>query len=179
MDFIANPDRRRAHQLLMESGYDGTPVVVMLPTDQPTLRKLPAVAAQLLREAGFKVDLQSMDWESLVERRARKDGWNIFITGAVAVNVKNPVSSFYLSGACDKAWPGWPCDPELERLRDAFARAGNDESRKMIAEQVQVQAMKIGAYVPLGEYVIAKALRKTVTGLLPGYNMVLWNVEKQ
>jgi peptide/nickel transport system substrate-binding protein len=48
----------------------------------------------------------------------------------------NPISSFYLNAACDKAWPGWPCDAELEKLRDAFARAGDDKSRKMIAEQV-------------------------------------------
>jgi hypothetical protein len=39
--------------------------------------------------------------------------------------------------------------------------------------------MEIGAYVPLGEYVIAKAVRKNVKGLLSSYNMVLWNVEKQ
>ena len=31
------------------------------------------VAAQLLRQAGFKVDLQAMDWQTLVGRRAKKD----------------------------------------------------------------------------------------------------------
>ncbi len=33
MDFIAKPDMKRAQQLLKESGYDGTPVVIMQPTD--------------------------------------------------------------------------------------------------------------------------------------------------
>ena len=73
MDFIAKPDIKRAQQLLKESGYDGTPVVIMQPTDLVVISKLPLVAAQLLRQAGFKVDLQSMDWQTLVSRRAKKD----------------------------------------------------------------------------------------------------------
>ncbi len=180
MDFIANPNLKRAHQLLMESGYDGTPVVLMQATDQTALTKLPGVASQLLRQAGFKVKMQSMDWQTLVSRREKKEGWNIFMTSTGAVTVMNPVSSFYLDATCyPKGWPGWPCDPELERLRDAFARADDDKTRKLIAEQVQARAVEIGAYVPLGEYKTARAVRKTVTGLLAGYSMVLWNVEKQ
>ena len=53
----------------------------MQPTDLAIIAKLPVVAAQLLREAGFKVDMQSMDWQTLVSRRAKKDGWNIFLDG--------------------------------------------------------------------------------------------------
>jgi peptide/nickel transport system substrate-binding protein len=42
--------------------------------DRPgQIQKLPDVAAQLLRQAGFKVDLQAMDWQTLVGRRAKKD----------------------------------------------------------------------------------------------------------
>jgi len=179
MDFIANPDGKRAHQLLIESGYDGTPVVVMQPTDQPTIAKLPGVASQLLSAAGFKVDMQSMDWQTELARRNKKEGWSLLITATGAVTVMNPISNYFLSGSCDKAWPGWPCDPEIEKLRDEFARALDDKSRKVLAEQVQVRAMGIGAYVPLGEYVRAIAARKSVKGLLPGYSMVLWNVDKQ
>ena len=53
---------KRAQALLKTSGYDGTPVVILKPTDLAVLNKLPDVAAQLLRQAGFKVDLQPMDW---------------------------------------------------------------------------------------------------------------------
>jgi peptide/nickel transport system substrate-binding protein len=108
-----------------------------------------------------------------------KSGWNIFITASGAATVMDPVSNFALSAACDKAWPGWPCDPELEKLRDEFARASDDKARKVLAEDVQVRAMEIGVYVPLGEYVRAIAARNTVKGLVQGYSMVLWNVEKQ
>jgi peptide/nickel transport system substrate-binding protein len=179
MDFIAKPDLKRAQQLLKESGYNGTPVVVLRPTDQAILAKLPVVATQLLRQAGFNVDMQSMDWQTLVSRRAKKEGWNIFLTGSGAALVMNPLSNSPLSGACDKAWFGWPCDSELEKLRDGFAHADADKERKAIAEQIQVRAMEIGTHVPVGEYVQAVAARKTVKGLLVGYFTVMWNVEKQ
>src|SRR4029077_17372795 len=142
-----------ARQLLSESGYDGTPVVVMQPTDLAIIAKLPVVASQLLRDAGFKVDMQSMAWQTLVSRRAKKDGWNIFLTGAGAEQVENPISNNMLSAACDKAFWGWACAPKLQTLRDAFARAGDDQARKALAEQIQARAMEVGALVPLGEYV--------------------------
>src|SRR3981189_2925428 len=51
-----------AKKALAESGYDGTPIVIMAPGDVVTLKAQPVVAAQLLREAGFKVDLRATDW---------------------------------------------------------------------------------------------------------------------
>ena len=60
------------------------------------------------------------------------------------------------------------------------SRAGDENERKTIAEQVQVRAMEIGTHVPLGEYVTPVAARKNVKGLLFGrQTMILWNVEKQ
>src|SRR5580700_5705749 len=70
-----------AKKLLAESGYDGTPVVIMAPGDVVTLKAQPIVAAQLLRDAGFKVDVQATDWQTVVTRRAsqkppKEGGWN-------------------------------------------------------------------------------------------------------
>src|SRR6516165_10569937 len=48
-----------AKKLLAQSGYDGTPVLLMAPTDVVTLKTQPIVMAQLLRQAGFKVDVQA------------------------------------------------------------------------------------------------------------------------
>src|SRR4030081_562034 len=59
-----------AKKLLAESGYDGTPIVIMAPGDVVTLKAQPIVAAQLLRDAGFKVDVQATDWQTVVTRRA-------------------------------------------------------------------------------------------------------------
>ena len=96
-------------------------------TDLKVLTNLAPVAKSLMEKAGFKVDMQSMDWQTLVARRAKKDppsagGWNAFLTAWVAADVMNPVSTAYVNSACDKASFGWPCDAEMEKLRDDFAR---------------------------------------------------------
>jgi peptide/nickel transport system substrate-binding protein len=184
MEFIARPDLNRARQLLKESGYDGTPIVIMQPTDLSVIAKLPVVAAQLLRQAGFRVDLQAMDWQTLVSRRAKKDppsqgGWNIFCTIFASVDMANPIANQPLSGACDKAWFGWACDAELEKLRDAFARTDDPAEQRRLAQAVQARAMEVGTYVPLGEYLIPVAARRNVSGLVVGHFLVLWNVEKK
>src|SRR6201997_701482 len=59
-----------AKKALAESGYDGTPIVVLAATDVQLLKPQPLVVAQALRDAGFQVDLQSMDWQTVVSRRA-------------------------------------------------------------------------------------------------------------
>src|SRR3954452_3861138 len=92
-----------AKKLLAESGYDGTPVVILAPGDVVTLKAQPIIAAQLLREAGFKVDVQATDWQTVVSRRAsqkppKEGGWNMFFTNLTAADVLNPVSLLQING---------------------------------------------------------------------------------
>src|SRR5947208_131665 len=103
-----------AKKLLAESGYDGTPVVIMAPGDVVTLKAQPIVAAQLLRDAGFKVDVQATDWQTVVGRRAsqkppKEGGWNMFFTNWVGADVMNPVVNVSISGkGKNGGWFGWP-----------------------------------------------------------------------
>ena len=174
---------RKAQALLKDSGYDGTTVVILKPTDIATINKLPDVAAQLLRQAGFKVDVQAMDWQTMVGRRAKKDtpdkgGWNLFLTAFVAPDMWNPISNFGLNGGCDKAWFGWPCDAKLEQLRDQFAHSTDEPARKKLAEQLQARGFEIGTHAPVGEYVAPSAVRKGITGLVVGPGDFYWNIRK-
>ncbi len=183
MEFLIKPDMKRAQRLLKESGYDGTPVVLLQPTDLAVIAKLPLVAAQLLRQAGFKVDVQSMDWQTEVARLAKKDppakgGWNAYLAAFSAVDIMDPAASRLMNAGCEKAIAGWPCDAELEKLRDAYMRAQTTEERKAIAEQAQVRAMQIGTHVPLGEFVVEPAARKNIKGAFPGYLLTAWGLEK-
>src|SRR5882757_8132086 len=61
---LKSGDIAEAKKLLAEAGYDGTPVVILAPTDVISLKPQPIVAAQLLRQAGFQVTVQSMDWQT-------------------------------------------------------------------------------------------------------------------
>ena len=153
-----------AKKLLAESGYDGTPVVVMAPGDVVTLKAQPIVAAQLLREAGFKVDVQATDWQTVVTRRAsqkppKEGGWNMFFTNWVAADVVQPVVNVSIGGrGKNGGWFGWPEDAKIEELRDDFARASSPDEQKKIAADIQKEAYDQVIYIPLGQYLVPSAL---------------------
>ena len=73
LDDVLNGNAAKAKQLLAEAGYDGTPIVLMQSTDLQVLTNLAPVAKAQLERAGFKVELQAMDWNTVVARRARKE----------------------------------------------------------------------------------------------------------
>src|SRR6201996_7963200 len=80
-----------AKKELAASGYDGTPVVIMAPGDVVTLKAQPIVAAQALKDAGFKVDVQATDWSTVISRRTsqkpvKDGGWNMFFTNWVSAD---------------------------------------------------------------------------------------------
>ncbi|HXH42422.1 MAG TPA: ABC transporter substrate-binding protein [Bradyrhizobium sp.] len=174
-----------AKKALAESGYDGTPIVIMAPGDVTTLKAQPIVAAQLLREAGFKVDLQATDWQTVVSRRAsqkppKEGGWNMFFTNWVGADILNPISNVPTSGRGTKGgWFGWFEDAKIEELRDKYARAATPAEQKAIAAEVQARALEQVAYLPLGEYQIPSIWRKSLTGVLGGAaTPVFWNIDK-
>ena len=181
-DEVLTSNMKKAQELLKEGGYDGTPVVLMQSTDLKVLTNLAPVAKSLMEKAGFKVDMQSMDWQTLVARRTKKDppnagGWNAFLTAWVTADISNPVGTAYLNSACDKALFGWPCDETMEKLRDQFARESDPAKQKAIAEAVQARNMEITAEIPVGEYLQPVAMRKNVRGLLTAPAPVMWNLE--
>ena len=174
-----------AKKLLAESGYDGTPVVIMAPGDVVTLKAQPIVAAQLLREAGFKVDVQATDWQTVVTRRAsqkppKEGGWNMFFTNWAAADVVNPIASLPVSGkGKNGGWFGWPEDAKLESMRDAYARSVSPDEQKKIAADIQAQVYDQVIYIPLGQYMAPSAWRKSLTGVLGGpATPVFWNIDK-
>jgi peptide/nickel transport system substrate-binding protein len=184
-DATLKQDLAKAKQLLQEGGYDGRPIVLMDPTDIPALHNAALVTAQLLRKVGVNVQVQAMDWSTLTSRRAEKKapeegGWHLFHTSWVAPDVFNPVANIGVSGGCtEKAWFGWPCDEQLEKLRDAWSRTTDPAEQKRLATEVQLAAYNNVPYVITGQYFSIRAYRKNVKGYIAGPVPFLWNISKQ
>lgn len=172
---------KKARELLQEAKYDGTPVVLMHSTDLQVLTNLAPVAKSLMEKAGFKVDMQSMDWQTVVARRAKKEapeagGWNAFLTSWVAGDLLNPVMAGFFNSSCDKAMFGWPCDEQIEKLRDDFARALDIDKQKDIVAALQKRVAEYPTHVHLGQWYNPGALRKNVEGVVAAPAPVLWNI---
>jgi len=181
---LVKPDFEKARALLKEAGYDGTPIVLMQSTTLPVLTNTAPVTKALLEQAGFKVEMQSMDWQTLVTRRTKKDppnagGWNVFHTFSVAADILNPISDSYMVAQGDKSWFGWPTDPEMEKLRDGYAKETDPAKAKALAGAVQARALETAQYGWIGQWYGPGAARSNVTGWLKAPVPVMWNIEKK
>ncbi|MHA1529789.1 MAG: ABC transporter substrate-binding protein [Alphaproteobacteria bacterium] len=179
-EVIKTADIDKAAAALKAAGYDGTPVVIMQPTDIPLLSAFSLVSAEMLRKIGMTVEVQAMDWSTLTSRRAMRDpvsegGWNMFHTWWIGADVIDPMAIAF-SGNPDKGWFGWPSDEELEVARAAFAVAGSLEEKQEIAKKVQERLWAIGATGELGQFFVPVAYRKNVTGLIKSPVQFFWNM---
>ena len=69
-ELLREKDTEKAKALLAEAGYDGTPVVILDPTDVPVAHGQALVTAQALRDIGMNVELSALDWATMTSRRA-------------------------------------------------------------------------------------------------------------
>lgn len=182
---IQPPNIEHAKELLKEGGYNGEPIVLMHPTDNALVGAITPVVAQALRSIGMTVDMQSMDWQTLVARRAKMDpvsegGWHLFPTFFTNIDLLNPVSnpSVNTKGR-NGGFLGWPEDAEIETMRDAFAKEPDRAKQKQIAEAIQARVYDQVVHIPLGQNTLKAAYRDTLSGLVKGPVTVFWNIEKQ
>ncbi|MEI8145614.1 MAG: ABC transporter substrate-binding protein [Alphaproteobacteria bacterium] len=174
----------KSRQLLQQAGYNREPVVLLHSTDLQVLTNLAPVAKSLLERGGFVVDMQSMDWQTVVARRVKRDpptagGWSAMLTSWVAADILNPVMAGFFNASGDRAAFGWPNDPEMEALRGRFARAGTPAEQKQIAEAVQRRVAEFPTHVHLGQWYQPSAMRSNVSGMLTAPAPVFWNIEKR
>jgi peptide/nickel transport system substrate-binding protein len=183
---VLNGNAQKAREMLKEAGYDGTVVVMPQPSDLNVIKQLPLVAKAQLERAGFKVEVQATDWTTMVNRLVTKKGppseggWNAFATSWVQVDILDPLMTPYLAATCDKARAGWPCDEEMEKLRDKYVRAATPAEKKAVAEDVQRRFVEIVTHVHLGEWTGASAVRANIeTRPVPPPVTTFWGVSKK
>ncbi|MCC7282289.1 MAG: ABC transporter substrate-binding protein [Acetobacteraceae bacterium] len=173
-----------ARRLFREGGYAGQPIVIIAPGDNEIIKGFGTMAAERLREAGLAVDIQYMDFATMMSRRNRQDapaqgGWNIFPMWSYGFELDNPVGSVALSASCtDASYAGWACSPAIEALKNAWAKESDPARRQEIVARIQAEAAELVPIVPVGQFFAPVAYRRNVTGLLSTPLPVFWNVEK-
>jgi peptide/nickel transport system substrate-binding protein len=178
------PDLDRARQLVRESGYDGTPVVVIGGSDIPAYQRLSLVTVDLLQKIGFKVDLQLSDWGSVATRRQKKDppaqgGWNLFHTSVNGAQLSSPLTSPSTITTCDgKNFPGWPCDQVEEDMRLRYIREPDAAKRMALLQDMHRRLWEVVPYLPLGQFVQPFLWRSNISGVLRSNVLAFWNISK-
>jgi peptide/nickel transport system substrate-binding protein len=174
-------DITAARKAVTDAGYKGEKVVVLAPTDFPSLKALADVGSDLMTRLGFNVDYQAMDWGSVVTRRASKNpvergGWSVFHTFWDGLDHLSPATNVMLRGNGDAASPGWPTNAKIETLRDQWFDATDLAAQKSLAADIQREAFDSVPYIPLGQNFVTTAYRG-LSGVLDGF-VIFWNVRK-
>ncbi len=174
-------DLGAARAALKASAYAGQRVVVLSPTDYPPVRPLCQVTADLLQKTGFTVDLQEMDWGSVIQRRTNREsvdkgGWSVFCTYGSAGGYSTPATSQLVRGQGAAGWFGWWTSPQAEELTQDWLSAPDPTAQKRIASELSRLAMNEVATIPLGISYPKTAYRKSITGVLQGVAPYPWNV---
>jgi peptide/nickel transport system substrate-binding protein len=159
----------------------------MDPTDQSNLHMLAQVLSEHMKKVGLGVDLQAMDWSTLVSRRAIKTpppadrgGWHVFPTAWPSATMMDPFFNPPLDTSCDgKNWFGWPCDAELARLRLASIAAKTDDERHQTVEAIQRRFFEAAPYAYAGQFFPPVAYQNDrLRGVIGLAAPVYWNMEK-
>ena len=144
------------------------------------------VLAQELQQIGVNVDVQQMDYNTLLSKRRNsgpidQGGWKSPADmGRFGPNQMNPLTNSSLSATCDQntAYPGWACSAELEALRSQWAGAPQNQ-RKQLGEQIQKTGLDTVVTVPLGQFYQPVAYRTALTGVLQTPYFAMWNLDKK
>jgi peptide/nickel transport system substrate-binding protein len=164
------PDRERARRLMREAGYKGEPVRWMATQFYDWMYKSALAAKQQLEDVGFTVDLQVLEWATVVQRRNDPKLYDVFTTG---IGFQTDPSQLVVL-SCD--WPGWTCDPKLEELQRRLACETDFARRKAIWDDIQRWFWEEVPVAKLGDFFSLRIKQKAVTGYANRYRPFFWNV---
>lgn len=177
-------DWNRAKKLIAEAGYNGEKINLLTAVDYPVSQAQSLVTFEMLKKLGLNVEMVAVDWGTLLKRRTSKDGvdkggWSLFHTTIPPFDLLDPATNAWMRGNGEKAFPGWPSDPKLEQLHDAYFGATDEAQRRKIADDAQRQAFESVPYIPTGQFYFYTAYRTSLSGRIPMHVPALWDISKK
>jgi peptide/nickel transport system substrate-binding protein len=168
---------------LAKAGYKGEKLVILNPTDFPTIGPLGQVTYAALKQAGMNAELAESDWGTVIQRRAsrepvEKGGWSVFHTWGSGAAWANPAVSSIVRGLGADGWFGWWKGPHVEEMVSQWLDAPDDATRKRLSDEINKEALEGVATIPLGQSFIRTMYRTSITGVMPGNSPYPWNVRR-
>ncbi|WP_210258503.1 ABC transporter substrate-binding protein [Devosia sp. 919] len=176
-------DYERAKSDLEAAGYQGEKVVILNPTGMASISSMAVITADQLKKAGFNVELQDMDWGTLLERRRSREstdngGWSIFCSAWPPISIANPALNVAMRGDGASGYAGWYENAELEAMIGEWLQATSEDDGKYLFERIQALLIEELPTVPLGTYYTAVAFRSDISGLDPAPVIYPWLLDR-
>jgi peptide/nickel transport system substrate-binding protein len=163
-----DPDKARG--LMKQAGYRGEKVRLLCSPQYDYMIKVGQVAYANLTDVGFNIDLQVIDWATLLQVRQKPDQWEAFVTGEggeidpAQVNVFNP------------DYPGWWDSPDKRAVMNAFLTETDHQKRLAVWKQLHDLFYQEAPSLKVGDFYSPYGVAKKVKGYTPMPWPAFWNV---
>lgn len=153
-----------------KAGYNGQPVRIMASRQYEFHYNMALVMAEQLKKAGFKTELQVVDWATLVQRRNDPKLWDLYFTHSGLF--PEPMLSPPQLG--DGA-PGWWDTPAKKAALTAFNQETNLAKRGPLWGRVQQLVYDEVPFIEVGKFNSLSARSARLQGYTPSVWPFFWN----
>lgn len=153
-----------------QAGYKGEPVRILTSRQYDFHYNMALIMAEQLKRAGFKAELNVVEWATLLQRRADPKLWDIYITHSGLF--PEPMLSPPQLG--DGA-PGWWSSPAKQAALAALNQEPNPAKRGPLWGKVQQVVYDEVPYVHVGKFASLSARSPALQNYNPATYPFFWN----
>lgn len=163
-------DPKGAKEAAAKAGYDGKPIRIMASRQYEFHYNMALVMSEQLKKAGFKTDLQVVDWATLVQRRNDAKLWDVYFTHSGLF--PEPMLSPPQLGDGAPGW--WETDTKKKALA-AFNAETDPAKRGQLWGQVQQTVYDEVPFIEVGKFNSLSARSAKLEGYTPAIWPFFWN----
>jgi peptide/nickel transport system substrate-binding protein len=161
----------KAKEMAEKAGYKGEPIRVLTSRQYDFHYNMAMVMAEQLKRAGFKAQLDVVDWATLVQRRNDPKLWDMYVTHSG--QFPEPMLSPPQLG---NGAPGWWSTPAKDKLLAEFNHEVDPAKRGALWGKVQQLVYEEVPYIVVGRFSSLSARSPAVEGYSPTVWPFFWNV---
>jgi peptide/nickel transport system substrate-binding protein len=163
-------DAKKSKGQAEQAGYKGEPVRILTSRQYDFHYNMALIMAEQLKRAGFKAELNVVEWATLLQRRADPKLWDIYITHSGLF--PEPMLSPPQLG--DGA-PGWWSSPAKQAALAALNQEPNPAKRGPLWAKVQQVVYDEVPYINVGKFASLSARAPSLQGYTPYTYPFFWN----
>lgn len=165
-----NNNPKMAREMASQAGYKGQPIRILASRQYGFHYNMALVFAEQLKKAGFRTELQIVDWATLIQRRADAKLWDIFFSHANSQPEPMLAPPQFSSGA-----PGWWESDAKKSVLGKFNAATDPAERSALWGSVQQLVYEEVPFLRVGNFNSLAARSNQLEGLTPMNWPFFWN----
>ena len=169
LDQYNQNDPAKAAEYLKAANYDGTPLRILTSRQYEFHFKMAEVAKVALEAAGFKVEMNVVDWATLGQQRNDPALWDVYITHSPFL--PEPALTDLYAPTSRLGW----AEAEKDAVLTAFTAETDQAKRQELFGQLQKWLLDDVGFIKIGNFNALQGQRKGLAGVEPSPWPAFWN----